>query len=141
MDGLACQLCKGSVHIIFIARTAKKSIMDRSSKYGCSYLCYYVGMSRVKFFNIYKLKKGVSASEFLVAARKLDQEYISKQKGYVSFEVMVDGDVYADCTVFETMEDAREFAGCAEPNGLAEKFYAFINLSSCRSNFFLVTGD
>ncbi|MDL2295459.1 hypothetical protein LJC18_01420 [Lachnospiraceae bacterium OttesenSCG-928-E19] len=93
-------------------------------------------MSKVVFFNSYKLKKGVSIPEFLIAVERLNKEYISKQKGYVSFELLVDGDRWADSTVFETMEDAKNFAKCGEPNQIAESFYSFLNLSTCRSNLF-----
>ena len=93
-------------------------------------------MSKVKFFNSYKLKKGVSVPDFLTATEKLKNDYISKQKGYISFELLIDKETYADCTTFETMEDAQNFAQCSDPNELAENFYSFINFSSCKSNFF-----
>jgi hypothetical protein len=95
-------------------------------------------MSKIIFFNSYKLKKGTSVPDFLLAVEKLNNEYISKQKGYVSFSLMVDGETWADSTTFETMEDAKAFAGVSEPNELAKKFYSFLNLSTCRSNFFSV---
>jgi len=92
----------------------------------------------VVFFNSYKLKKGVSVSDFLLAVDKLNNEYISKQKGFISFNLMVDGETWADSSVFETMEDVKRFAESNEPNELAEKFYSFINLNSCKSHFFSV---
>ena len=95
-------------------------------------------MTNVVFFNSYKLKKGVSVSDFLLAVENLNNGYISKQNGYVSFELMVDGETWADSTTFKTMEDAKSFAEACEPNELAEKFYSFINLNSCKSNFFSV---
>lgn len=95
-------------------------------------------MSKVVFFNSYKLKKGASASDFLLAAEKLNDGYISKQKGYISFDLLVDGDTWADSTAFESMEDAKSFAQSSCPNELAEKFYSFINLSYCKSHFFSV---
>jgi len=95
-------------------------------------------MTNVVFFNSYKLKKGVSVSDFLLAVENLNNGYISKQNGYVSFELMVDGETWADSTTFKTMEDAKSFAETCEPNELAEKFYSFINLNSCKSNFFSV---
>ena len=95
-------------------------------------------MSKVKFFNSYKLKKGVLVADFLIAVQKLNNEYISKQKGYISFELLVDNETFADCTTFETMEDAQNFAECSEINEFAENFYSFINFNSCKSNFFTV---
>lgn len=93
-------------------------------------------MSKIVFFNSYKLKKGVSIPDFLIAVEKLNKDYISKQEGYVSFQLLRDGDRWADSTVFENMEAAKNFAKCTEPNELAEEFYSFLNLSTCRSNLF-----
>lgn len=93
-------------------------------------------MSQTVFFNTYKLKKGASVPDFLIAVENLTAGYISKQKGYIAFKLLVDGDTWADSTTFATMEDARNFAQATCPNDLAEKFYAFINFNSCKSNFF-----
>lgn len=88
------------------------------------------------FFNSYKLKKGASVPDFLVAVENLNQEYISKQPGYLSFELMVDGETWADATTFETLEDAKRFAEAENPNPFALKFYSFLNLNSCRTNYY-----
>lgn len=98
-------------------------------------------MPNVVFFNSYKLKKGASVPDFLLAVEKLNDEYISKQKGYISFKLLVDDETWADSTTFETMDDAKSFAGACEPNEFAEKFYSFLNLNSCKSNFFCVEKD
>ena len=95
-------------------------------------------MEKVAFLNIYKLRKGVSIPEFKKSVEVLNNEYISKLKGYISFELMNDGDTWADKTVFESLEDAEAFAKSCEPNELAEKFYSFLNLSTCRSNMFKI---
>ncbi|MFT4104972.1 MAG: hypothetical protein QM657_04345 [Lacrimispora sp.] len=95
-------------------------------------------MSKTVFFNSYKLKKGVSVSDFLLAVEKLSTEHISKQKGYISFDLLVDGDIWADSTIFETMDDAKRFAESSEPNEFAERFYSFINLNSCKTHFFSI---
>ena len=49
-------------------------------------------MPNAVFYVSYKLKKGASVSEFLLAAEKLNNEYMSKQKGYISWKQLVDGD-------------------------------------------------
>ncbi|MCL2621338.1 MAG: hypothetical protein FWD97_10440 [Defluviitaleaceae bacterium] len=95
-------------------------------------------MSNVIFFNSYKLKKGVSVPDFLLAVEKLTKEYVSKQEGFISSEVAVDGETWADFTIFESMEDAKKFAESSDPDGLSEKFYSFININSCITRFFTV---
>jgi len=90
------------------------------------------------FFVSFKLKKGASIPDFLLAAEKLNDEYMSKQKGYISWKQLVDGETWADFITFETMEDAKRVGKSSNPNDLAEKFYSFINLSSCKAHFFTV---
>jgi len=63
---------------------------------------------------------------------------MSKQQGYISWKQLVDGEIWADFLTFETMEDAKRVEQSTEPNDLAEKFYSFINLNSCKTNFFSV---
>ncbi|MGL6197466.1 MAG: hypothetical protein ACRC3H_00895 [Lachnospiraceae bacterium] len=79
----------------------------------------------MSFFYSYKLKKGASVPDFLLAVEKLSNEF-------------VDDDTWADSTTFETIEDLKRFAESTEPNELAEKFYSFINLNSCKTHYFSV---
>jgi heme-degrading monooxygenase HmoA len=95
-------------------------------------------MTTVSFHNSYKLKKGALIPDFLLAVENLNNEYISKQKGYISFELLSDGDTWADTTKFETLEDAENFAKCGTSNEFAQKFYSFINLNSCKSNLYSI---
>ena len=98
-------------------------------------------MSNAIYYVEYKLKKGASASDFLQASEKLNNGYISKQKGYISWKQLHDGksDIWADICTFETMEDLKAFeANSANPGELALKFYSFINLPSCRVRYYSV---
>ena len=96
-------------------------------------------MSQAIFSCIFKLKKGKDRQEFLEVAKTLNNEYISKQKGYISWEQCVDNETWADFIRFETMEDAQNFVANSEsPNEFAEKFYGFINMPSCKVNLFAV---
>ena len=96
-------------------------------------------MSNAVFYCSFKLKKDASAPDFLLAAEKLNNEYISKQKGYISWKQLVDGDTWADFITFETMEDVKKFeADSGNAGELAQKFYSFINLNSCNVNYFSV---
>lgn len=97
-------------------------------------------MKKTVFLNVYKLKKDVVISEFKESVKLLNDEYISKLNGYVSFDLMNDEKrgFWSDRKVFETMEDAKAFAENCEPNQFATKFYSFLNLSTCRSNLFTI---
>ena len=95
-------------------------------------------MPNAVYYVSYKLKKGASVPDFLAATEKLNNEYMSKQKGYISWKQLVDGETWADMLTLETMEDAMRVSNPTEPNELAEKFYAFINLNSCKAHLFTV---
>ena len=96
-------------------------------------------MSNAAFYCSFNLKKGASVPDFLQAAKALNDGYISKQKGYISWKQLVDGDTWADFLTFETMEDVKKFeADSGNAGELAEKFYSFLNLASCKVNYFTV---
>ena len=96
-------------------------------------------MSNAVFFCSSKLKKGASIPDFLLAAEKLNNEFISKQKGYISWKQLVDGDTWADFIIFETMTDAKKFEENSVNAGeLAQNFYSFIDLDSCQMNYFTI---
>jgi len=96
-------------------------------------------MKNAIYYVSFKLKKGTDEQEFLSAVKVLNDEHISKQKGYISWQQMRDGDTWADMITFETMDDLKAFQEEAKnPNALAEKFYSFINLNSCKAHNFSV---
>jgi len=91
------------------------------------------------FYCSFNLKKGASVPDFLQAAEKLNNEYISRQKGYVSWQQLVDGDTWADILTFETMDDVKSFeANAANSGELSANFYSFINLPTCKVNYFSI---
>jgi len=106
-------------------------MLDEKSKKGGDIMPHAV------FYCAYKLKKDASVPDFLQAAETLNNEYISKQKGYISWKQLVDGDTWADFLTFETMEDVKKFEADSGNSGeLSEKFYSFINMSSCKVHYF-----
>ena len=96
-------------------------------------------MSQAIYYVSFKLKKSASVPDFLLAAEQLNNEFISKQKGYVSWEQLRDGETWADVITFETMDDLANFEAVSrDPDELALKFYSFINLNSCKGHRFSV---
>ena len=96
-------------------------------------------MSNAIYYVSFKLKKNASVPEFLLAAEALNNEFISKQKGYVSWKQLVDGDTWADMITFETMDDLKSFEEASHnPDELALNFYSFINMNSCKAHQFSV---
>ena len=67
-------------------------------------------MTGVAEFQSFKLKKGVAASEFLLASDKFNNEFLSKQKGYISYKVLKKGDTWYDFLVWESEENVSAAA-------------------------------
>jgi len=80
------------------------------------------------YYVSYQLKKGVSIPEFLAAAAQLNNEEISQKQGYISWQQLRHGDVWADMITFATMDDLEKFkVESNTPSELALKFYSYIN--------------
>ncbi|MCL2594159.1 MAG: hypothetical protein FWD83_01375 [Promicromonosporaceae bacterium] len=93
-------------------------------------------MSQAIHYVSYKLKKDASIPDFLAAQTALGDEEVSKQPGFVSWQLMRAGDIWADAITFETMDDLLAFeAASSTPSELARKFYSFLNLSAAGSSF------
>jgi len=98
-------------------------------------------MSNAIYYVSYPLKKDASIPDFLLAAEKLNNEFISKQKGYISWQQYRDGDTWADAITFETMDDLENFKKVSKnPSELAQHFYSFMNFNPklCKSHIFTV---
>ncbi|MCL2546658.1 MAG: hypothetical protein FWE06_05615 [Oscillospiraceae bacterium] len=96
-------------------------------------------MSNAIYYVSYKLKKGASVPDFLSASERLNNEHISKQKGYISWQQLVDGDTWADICTFETMDDLENFkAASRNPCEAAKEFYSFMRLMTCKQHIFSV---
>ena len=96
-------------------------------------------MSNAVWFISYKLIDGASVSDFLLASENTHNEVLSKKKGFISWKVLVDGDMWVDLVTWETMEDTKnaENNDCV-PDPIAQKFYSFINPSSLKSHVFSI---
>ena len=95
-------------------------------------------MSDVVMLISYKLAKGASTSDFLLASEKVQSEFLSKQKGYISWKVLVDGDTWADLLTWETMTDAQSAMAASETNAANQAFFAFLNQESVNVQLFSV---
>jgi len=96
-------------------------------------------MSNAVLFISFNLKKGASAPDFLLASKALNDEYMSKQNGYISWKQLVEGEMWVDLLTWETMDDAKKILEpTSSMNALAEKFYSFIDLESCKIHLFSV---
>ena len=96
-------------------------------------------MPNAIYYVSFKLKKSASIPDFLQAAEKLNNEFISKQKGYISWKQVNDKETWADICTFETMDDLENFKKVSStPSETALHFYSFINMPSCKMHAFSV---
>jgi len=97
----------------------------------------------VMYMNTYKLKKGASVPDFKYAVERLVKEILANHKGAISFKLLAEGDGWADCIMWDTMENYNAFLQAAQsnPTESALAFYAFLNMNTCKSHVYTVEMD
>jgi len=85
---------------------------------------------KTAWFISYKLKEGKSEADFLVASQKCNDEVLSKQKGFIAWDILRDGDTWVDLVTWETLEDAKTGERAGSGNPAANDFYSFIDFKS-----------
>jgi len=96
-------------------------------------------MSHAVWFISYKLVKGASVPDFLLASEKCHDEVLSRKNGFISWELLANGDTWVDLVKWETMEDAvNAEKDDGNPNPVAQEFYSFINFNSLKMQAYTV---
>lgn len=98
-------------------------------------------MSNAVEFVTFKLKKGVCIPDFLLISDKMNKDFLSVKKGYISRKLIVNGELWADLVLWETMEDALNAAKSTEENAAAYEYFAFLDEKSCDMKHFSVEKD
>ncbi len=95
-------------------------------------------MHNAVWFISYRLKKNVSVEDFLKASAKCNQDVLSKQKGYLSWEVLRDGDTWVDLVKWENSEDAKRAETAGQNNPASHEFYSMIEMNTCKQTCYAV---
>ena len=99
-------------------------------------------MRNAVWFITYKLVEGACAEEFQLAAKKTHDEVLSKRKGFISWKMLAQGDVWADLVTWETMEDlAAAEKDDGAPGPVEQAFCAFIDPDSIKMQAYSVAKD
>ena len=77
-------------------------------------------------FVSFNLRKGKSVSDFLLVSDKFNREFLSRQKGYLSRKLLVDGKKWADCVLWETVEDVQNAYKVASEDTVACEYVSFM---------------
>lgn len=95
-------------------------------------------MSNYVMFITFNLVEGASVSDFLLSSKRLHEEFLSNQKGFISWQQLVDGDDWVDLLTWESAEDAKisDETSCTNPASL--EYYKFIRMESCKVQFYSV---
>ncbi|MCL2599729.1 MAG: hypothetical protein FWD88_00900 [Treponema sp.] len=75
----------------------------------------------------FTLKEGVSEADFLLAHEKLNRDFMAKQEGYVSHELLRDGGKWFDLAVWESMEAKEKAFKDIYGNAAAIEYIALID--------------
>ena len=91
-------------------------------------------MAKTAWIFSYKLKKNVSAEQFIELTQKLHDDVISQANGFISWEHYVqDNGVWTDFVLWETEEDAQNATTVGKGKEVTENFYACIQMHTCRA--------
>ena len=77
-------------------------------------------------FVTFTLKNGESVPDFLIASKKMNDDFLTTQKGYISRKLLSKDDMWADIVLWETMEDALYAAEVCNENDSAVEYFSFI---------------
>jgi hypothetical protein len=86
----------------------------------------------------YKLAAGASTQDFIIASEKVQSEFMSEQKGYISWKLLADGDMWVDLLTWETMDDAQNAMIAGGTNAANQEFFAFLDQESVKIQMFSV---
>jgi hypothetical protein len=74
----------------------------------------------------FKLKDGVSPEDFLAASDKIQENYLSKCKGFMNRQLMLIDGIWTDWLIWETLPDAENAMGKSKENESAKVFASLI---------------
>ena len=87
----------------------------------------------------YKLKEGVSVSDFLLAADKFHHVFVLKQKGLISCKLLANDEMWSDYSVWESMDDfKRTEPTTANEHTVMNDYFSFIDGGSAIDLHFVV---
>lgn len=90
-------------------------------------------MAKAAWIFSYKTKKNVTKDGFIETTKKLHDNVISNEKGFIFWEHYVHNNTWIDYVLWETYEDAMNAMKAGQGKIEARDFYNCIQLHTCRS--------
>ena len=75
----------------------------------------------------FTLKEGVSESDFLLVHEKYNREFVSKQNGYITHKLLVNGDKWTDLVIWESMDDTQNTFEAVGKNAVSIEVMSLID--------------
>jgi len=75
----------------------------------------------------FKLKDGVSTEDFLAASDKIQEQFLSKCKGFINRQLMLIDGVWTDWLIWETLPDAENSMRQSYENESTKEFFLMIS--------------
>lgn len=85
----------------------------------------------------FKLKKSVAIEEFIPVSDRFNDEFLKKQKGYISRKILRDGDIWADLVLWEEAADHLNAMEVSKNDEAAKAYLSMLNLSAKGSSYHL----
>ncbi len=95
-------------------------------------------MSKTVWFISYKLNEGASKEDYMSASQKVHDEILSKQKGFIFWKVLKDGDTWVDFVAWETPEDAKNAETAGHNNPIAGQYYSLMDFDSMTNQIYTI---
>ena len=95
-------------------------------------------MANVHIYHAYKLKEGKSEQDFLRVADIFSNEPGLKTKGFISWTLLNDGEMWADVLVYASMEDFENAREKIHEIPSVHELSAFFDQTNITENVFTV---
>ena len=98
-------------------------------------------MAYVHIYHTYKLKEGKSEQDFLRVADKFSNEPSLKTKGFISWTLFNDGEMWADVLVYESMDDFKNASEKIHEIPSVHELTSFFDNASITEHLFTVAAS
>ena len=86
----------------------------------------------------FNLVKGASVPDFFLASEKVHREFMSKQKGFISWNQLTEGEVWVDLLTWESMDDAKNAMEASSTVASVVEFCSFLDQESVKHHLYSV---
>ncbi len=89
-------------------------------------------------YGYFELKKDVNEEEFLKSAIKFNEEYFTKQQGFISNKLIKNEKGWVDLSIWDSIEDAIEAGKKMKFDEVAAKYITFIDRETLDFKYFSI---